>query len=100
MATETTLVPGAAEEWRDFDNADYDPQAKIGGDEDLLGAFLADRDADNPFGVMIQADPGEAIDPTLVKRLASMQIPTRVRRAARDEHKAAGGKKKKPKSKD
>jgi hypothetical protein len=95
MAIETTIVPGIPPEWRDFDNADYDPQAEVGGDDDALGELLADRDAEHPFGVAIQADPVEAIDPALVKRLASLMIPAKVCRSARDEHKA--GDKKKPK---
>ena len=95
MAIETTVVPGVPPEWRDFDTADYDPQAEVGGDDDALGELLAERDTDHPFGVAIQADPVEVVAPALIKRLAALMIPTKVCRAARAESKPGG--KKKPK---
>jgi hypothetical protein len=95
MAIETTVVPGVPPSWREFDNADFDPQAAVGGDEDLLGELIAERTREDPFGIALLADPVEAVDQGLIKRLAALMIPTKVCRGGRDEHKV--GEKKKAK---
>ena len=94
---ETTLVPGTPAEWRDFDNEDYDPNAAVDGDEDLLGALLAERTPDDPFGVVIVADPIERVSDSMVARLANALVPTKVRRESRSEDKPREKKDKKHK---
>jgi hypothetical protein len=92
---ETTVVQGNPDEWREFENEDYDPAAE--GDDDALGALIAERSTEDPFGVMILAGPMENVSDGLLKRLASQGIPTRVRRADRDEQKVNEKKDKKAK---
>jgi hypothetical protein len=98
MASETTLVPGEPEEWKEFENADYDPAAEAGSDEDLLGALIAELpEADPPFGIMVVCEPFEVPHPSLVKRLAATRIPSKVHYEARGGGKVGEGKKKKSK---
>jgi hypothetical protein len=95
--SETTLIPGNVDKWREFAVEDYDPEARPGSDEDTLAAFIAEEEG--PYGIILVADPIENVPDDLVKRLATMRVPTKVRRESRDEHKV-GEKKDKSKDKD
>jgi hypothetical protein len=96
--SESVLVPGMAEEWRDFEVADYDPKAPIGSDEDALGEFLAERSAEDLFGVVLVLEPTATMPNELIMRMSGSNIPTKVRRESREESK--GGKKEKKHKKD
>jgi hypothetical protein len=96
--SETTLIPGNASDWQEFAVEDYDKQAAPGSDEDTLGAFLKEQEA--PFGIVLVADPIEDVPDNLVKRLAALRIPTKVRRESRGEEKPGEKKKAKAKAKD
>jgi hypothetical protein len=94
--SESTLIPGNATDWREFAVEDYDPDARFGSEEDTFGAFLAEQEGS--FGITLVADPVEDVPDNLVKRLATLRIPTRLRRESRGEEKP--GDKKKAKDKD
>jgi hypothetical protein len=94
---EQTLVPGTPAEWREFDNEDYDPNAEVDGDEDLLGVLLAERTPEEQFGIVIVADPVERVSDSLISRLARALVPTKVRRESRSEEKTGTKKTKKGK---
>jgi hypothetical protein len=95
MASETTVVPGNPPSWREFAIEDYDPEAER--EDDALTALAAERTDDDPFGIVVVIGPVDAAPDALIKRLAAMMIPTRVRRESREESKP--GEKKKPKDK-
>jgi hypothetical protein len=95
--SETTLIPGSMANWREFAVEDYNPEAQVGGEDDTLGAFIAEEEG--PYGIILVADPIENIPDDLVRRLARLRVPTKVRRESRDEEKV-GEKKKKDKEKD
>lgn len=98
--SESTLIPGNPPSWREFDLEDYDPKAEVGGDDDTLSELLAERTAEDRFGVVITVDPMAEIPDSLVKRLAAALVPTKIRRESRGEQKPGEKKTKKPKAKD
>jgi hypothetical protein len=89
MASSTfvNLYPGTPPSWREFPVADYDPKAQVGSEEDTLGQLISERTADDAFGITVVAGPLDVIDDRLVKRLAGMQVPTRIQRQSRDSQK-------------
>jgi hypothetical protein len=95
--TEQIMVPGNPAEWREFEVDDYDPQAVFGSDEDELGALLAERTQEDPFGIVLVADPVENVPDDLIKRLAGQRVPTKLRRESHTEEKVAAKKDKKEK---
>jgi hypothetical protein len=95
--TEQTLVPGNPADWREFAVEDFDPKVEYGSDEDELGALMAERSAEDPFGITLIADLVENVPDDLVKRLAASRIPTKLQRGSSEEHKEAGKARKKHK---
>ena len=99
MASETVIVPGTADEWKEFDYADYDPAAEGGGKDDTFGDLMAEgpEEEGNKVGIVIVCEPLETVDPSLIKRLAGALIPSKVRYESRGGGKV--GEKKKSKHK-
>ena len=95
--SEQVVVPGTPSDWRDFEVEDYDPAAAPDSDEDTLGELLAERSEEDMFGVVLVADPVENVPDDLIRRLAGLRVPTKLRRESRDEDKP---KKKAKKDKD
>ena len=92
---ETTIVPGEPAEWREFDSEDYDPAAT--GDDDALGALIAEHTPEDPFGVVVVTGPMANVSDGLLRRLAAQGIPTKVRREDHEEYKVNDKKEKKHK---
>jgi hypothetical protein len=90
--TESILIPGEAKDWREFAVEDF---TDAGDEDDPLGELLAERTAEDPFGVVLVADPIERIPDALVKRMSGSGVPTKIRRESRDESKPASKKEKK-----
>jgi hypothetical protein len=88
--SESILIPGEAKEWREFAVEDF---TEAGEEDDPLGELLAERTAEDPFGIILVADPIERIPDALVKRMSGSGVPTKVRRESRDESKPGQKKK-------